>query len=65
MGSSDGQGSLISSHVDVDMSDPWDVERMKRFEAWLPQFEARLKQNRRRMKIYCAIAKLKRLLPPT
>jgi len=37
------------------------VARMQRFNEWLPKFEARLAENRRQMKIYCAIAKLKKL----
>lgn len=36
--------------------------RMKRFEAWLPKWEAQLAENRRRMKMYCAMAKLRNLL---
>ena len=36
--------------------------RMQRFEAWLPKWEAKIAENRKRMKIYCAIAKLRKLL---
>lgn len=35
--------------------------RMQRFNEWLPKFEAKLAENRKRMKIYCAIAKLRKL----
>lgn len=35
--------------------------RMKRFDEWLPKYEAQLRENRRQMKIYVAIAKLKKL----
>jgi hypothetical protein len=36
-------------------------EYMRRYREWLPKFKAILAENRRQMKIYCAMAKLKKL----